>query len=75
MVNVNSLIGSVDLSERDRFRTSHVQAQSKSSFCEAKEAKNFFDQGLADVSATVPVGRKFLAPLFFKKAAPWLVPT
>jgi hypothetical protein len=39
-------------------------------FVNKKKQKNLVSLGRACVSAAVPKGQKFFAPLFFKKAAP-----
>jgi hypothetical protein len=44
----------------------------KASFCEQKEAKNFFKLGRAGFAVTGPAKQEFFAPLFFKKAATFL---
>jgi hypothetical protein len=39
-----------------------------------KQQKNFFQRGRAGFAVTGPAKQKFFAPLFFKKAATFLVP-
>jgi hypothetical protein len=43
------------------------QAKGKASFCEQKEATNFFNLGRAGSNATGPGEQRFFAPLFVKK--------
>jgi hypothetical protein len=43
-------------------------------FVNKKKQKSFFQLGRAGFAATGPAKQKFLAPLFFKKAATFLVP-
>jgi hypothetical protein len=43
-------------------------------FVNKKKQKNFFQLGRAGFAATGPVEPKFFAPLFFKKAATFLLP-
>jgi hypothetical protein len=39
-----------------------------------KKQKNFFKRGRAGFAVTGPAKQKFFAPLFFKKAATFLLP-
>ena len=54
--------------ERDRFRTSHSDANRKASFCEQKEAKNFVYSGPAGFAVTGQESEDVFCAAFFQKS-------
>jgi hypothetical protein len=55
--------------ERDRFRTSHIEAKGSASFLEKRSKKLFFNWAVLVSLPQSQRKQKFFAPLFFKKAA------